>query len=165
MPQRAGSNGAVDGVCFWAEEACQVRKRVGSGEPKKELKKGLATITCHNNRFPALQSYVRQYRPPLIIGTGLTAREDFCAAFSKHNVSPKKKAVGDRTIWWFLVNHGRTLVTVIPFLLNPTGLNSHHRLRTIDNALHDLAATNPAYVRAFPEHCQRRPLAQRVIPT
>jgi hypothetical protein len=107
--------------------------------------KELYRIWCFLYRFPAFAERVKEFRPKLIIGTGVSYVTDFFACFAGNNGIASQIKVGDlrpqsesnktpRRYYWCQLATGTTLA-IIPFFSGSYGLNSNHLLQQMGNIL------------------------------
>jgi len=73
------------------------------------------------NRLPVMRHWAKKYRPKVIICTGITYANDFCAAFAEGFSQLNKEVIEDRELYW-LINEDGCFVFVIPFMVNRFGL-------------------------------------------
>lgn len=103
----------------------------------------LFRVLCFLHRFPWMAQQVREYRPKLVIGTGLGYLTDFLCAFGGEgtidSIHKEDIAAGDtsRPLYWAKINNATT-IAVTPFLGGPTGLNSDELIRAFGHRLTDL---------------------------
>ena len=96
-------------------------------------KTGLATRQqylewCVSHRFPAIRAWMLDYSPNLIVCTGITAFEQFHAAFGLGNERVVEDVVAAKQVKHFLTNDEKTLVAVVYFLGGAHGLKSDPEL-------------------------------------
>lgn len=102
------------------------------------------------NRFPHSAKFRKKKKPRLIICTGIDYLKDFLMFFGgnkegdiieKLNVGILKPASGknhyDRQYYWVKLSE-KTLIVIIPFFSGRYGLNSHHLLKEMGEAIRKL---------------------------
>ena len=105
---------------------------VKTGLPTKSMYRAW----CQKNRFPEMKERVQEHKPRLIVCTGFSYLREFIMAFggvdkSFDTVNKETiQAESSRPLSWVLINEGRTMLVVTPFLgyrkydLNSEGLLS-----------------------------------------
>ena len=109
--------------------------------------KHLFNTWCFFNRFIFFSEHRKQYKPKLIIGTGIDYLRDFIMCFGgnesieklKFNtITPNsEKNKYDRTYYWLNLDDD-TLLVVIPFFGGRYGLNSNNLLQEMGNRIKKL---------------------------
>lgn len=109
--------------------------------------KYLFNIWCFFNRFPEFSALRKQYKPKLIIGTGIGYLLDFLMFFGGNEnidkvksakISPKSDSnKSDRLYYWINLD-SNTLLVVIPFFSGRYGLNSNYLLQEMGNQIRKL---------------------------
>jgi len=124
-------------------KANQLDKRTGFEE------KHLFQVWCFLNRFPALAKLTGEYRPKLIIGTGISYLTDFFACFAGtvgvtgplhyEPIRPRPDTNNSvqRSLYWAKLQCG-TILAVIPFFSGAYGLNSNALLQQTGDRLREL---------------------------
>jgi hypothetical protein len=113
---------------------------------------------CRQNRFPYFNSLVKQYRPEIIICTGLGYHKDFYRAFGDGELEEflqsestirEKDGVNSkpRTFYHSQLANG-THLFVIPFLVSRHGLNSHYLLEQMGKIIRDKRSLTRTVVAA-----------------
>jgi hypothetical protein len=104
--------------------------------------KSLYRAWCQIHRFKAIRSWVAEYSPKLIIGTGRGYLSDFVLAFGGleclYDGTGRTEKIGDRDLFIRSVNGGRTQLAVTPFLGNRHGLSSDAQLEDFGKAIREL---------------------------
>lgn len=104
---------------------------------------------CFLHRFPFISEQVNEYKPKLIIATGITYLTDFVVCFAgtggveeiiKDTIASQPGAdQSTRTFYWTKVNNITTLV-VIPFLGGQSGLNSDYLLQRFGERIREIVS-------------------------
>lgn len=127
----------------------QLWKKYGLNELTGFEEKNLFKTWCFVNRFPEIVRLVNEYKPHLIIGTGISYLTDFFVCFagdaSKNTIINFGEVVLQtqedkhikRTYYWAKLNNGTTLV-VIPFFSGAYGLNSNELIQEIGSKIKQL---------------------------
>lgn len=86
---------------------------------------------CEGNRLPAINSWVNEYQPKIIIGVGLGNKQDFSLAVFKNSVAFREFTFlvnGHNKRLLYFVGGNRKLV-VVPHFSGVNGLNSDESLQ------------------------------------
>ena len=107
--------------------------------------KHLFRTWCFFNRFPVFSKKVNESKPKIIIGTGISYLTDFFACF--HGLKEMESKINDsyidsssptnaspRYYYWSKISTETTLF-VIPFLGNPSGLNSDELIQKMGDEI------------------------------
>ena len=96
----------------------------------------LAWIREH--RFQIIHSWVKEYRPKLIVCTGITYYNDFIRAFSGTELAMTKEVIEDRELRWARTETG-TLLIIIPFMVNRYGLTRNSLIQMFGDRIRELS--------------------------
>lgn len=100
--------------------------------------KSLYRAWCQAHRFPIFRSAVEKHRPKVIVGTSRSYRDEYAMAFAgeghtfieaTRQLRENEEVILDRKINWTMLDEGRTLLVVTPFLGGRWGLTSDEQLR------------------------------------
>lgn len=113
--------------------------------------KHLFQTWCFYNRFPVFAQLVRNHKPRIVIGTGVTYLREYFACFGGDRDSsariqsaevlqePEAKKSTTRRIYWVSINKETTLF-VIPFFSGQHGLNSDYLLGEVGRKIREVTS-------------------------
>lgn len=81
------------------------------------------------NRFPIFSSWAKEYRPKIIICTGISYKDDFIVAFGDQNTQLQERNFKDYKKFFYFKNSYGALVVIIYFLGGRHGLKSDEEIR------------------------------------
>lgn len=104
--------------------------------------KSIYRAWCQLYRFPKLKQWLEMGNPKLIVATGLSYADHFNFAFSgndaAYNPIIQEEKLENRRIRWRVINDGKTVLAVVPFLGGASGLNSDAQLTAVGQRLRQL---------------------------
>ena len=92
---------------------------------------------CRSVRFPIMNSWVRQFKPKLIVCFGKTYVNDFKTAFLPSDVELRQESIEGRDLFWAYGYEG-VLVAICPFPLNRYGLASDNQKQAFGSRIKEL---------------------------
>jgi len=111
--------------------------------------KSIYCAWCQMNRFKAITERVIKYSPEIIVGTGLSRKDDFIMAFGGiENLYENEKElqsikIMDKQMYYLPVNNGRTMLFITPFLGSSGGLNSDALLSEFGKQIRQISTAIP----------------------
>lgn len=90
-----------------------------------------------NNRFPIMRGWTKTHKPKIIICTGITYIEEFCAAFAVDIESLNVKNVKGLKLHW-VKNEDGVFVFVIPFMVNRYGLTRDDSIQAFGELMREI---------------------------
>lgn len=91
------------------------------------------------NRFPVMRAWAKKYSPKLIICTGVTYQLDFIAAFGEEGMNLTTELIDERQLIYGF-NADKTLIAIIPFMVNRNGLTKNVSIQKFGDRLKELLA-------------------------
>jgi hypothetical protein len=92
---------------------------------------------CAEKRFPVLRGWVSRFKPKLIICFGKTYADDFAISFYDPDKNFIHEVIDDKDLKWG-VNRDGSLIVVLPFMVNPNGLNKNESIQKFGNRISEL---------------------------
>ncbi len=91
-------------------------------------------------RFPVMREWTKKYSPKLVICTGITYQNDFFRAFGDTEMELRTESIDNRQLIYGF-NKEKTLVVVIPFMVNRNGLTKNVSIQKFGESIEEILSS------------------------
>lgn len=92
---------------------------------------------CRQYRLPQLKTWSETHHPEIVICLGKTYQSDFVTAFLETGQDIEHEVIDNRDLYWSVNSH-RTLVVILPFMVNRNGLVKNTSIQQFGERISEL---------------------------